>query len=170
MERAAVTAYIGLGANLGDPARNLSQALNALEREPGLSVVRRSSFYRSAPIKAQGPDFVNAVAQVRTTHCAPDLLRVLQRVELAFRRERPYRNSPRSLDLDLLLYGDARIESESLIVPHPRMLERAFVLVPLGEIAPQRVGAAQLRAVSQQDVLKIAMPDETPDPNRAGGT
>jgi 2-amino-4-hydroxy-6-hydroxymethyldihydropteridine diphosphokinase len=140
---------------LGDPARTLDEAMGVLDREPGLSVLRRSALYLSAPLEAQGPDFVNAVVQLSTTLCAPDLLRVLQRVEQDFGRERPYRNSPRSLDLDLLLYGDARSESESLAVPHPRMLERAFVLVPLAEIAPQRVTAAQLRAVSHQGLSRL---------------
>ncbi len=168
MERAPVTVYIGLGANLGDPAQTLREALRVLGQQPGLSVIRCSSFYSSAPLQAQGPDFVNAVVQASAQLCAPDLLRVLQGVESAFGRERPYRNSPRSLDLDLLLYGDARSESASLTVPHPRMLERAFVLVPLAEIAPHRVTLEQLKAVSQQTFSKLSRPGGAPNPDLAG--
>ena len=96
----------------------------------------RSSLYRSAPLDAQGADYVNAVAQLQTKMLPAVLLKTLQAIEARFGRERPYRNAPRTLDLDLLLYGDRRIDTPVLTLPHPRMHERAFVLVPLAEIAP----------------------------------
>ena len=148
----AITAYVGLGANLGEPAHALRQALQALQQTDGIGAVRASSLYRSAPLDAGGPDFVNAVAQVDTTLTAPELLQVLQAIEAAAGRQRPYRNAPRTLDLDLLLYGHARIESPALTLPHPRMWQRAFVLKPLAEIAPERVPAAALGAVAEQSV------------------
>jgi 2-amino-4-hydroxy-6-hydroxymethyldihydropteridine diphosphokinase len=98
--------------------------------------VRASGFYRSAPVDATGPDYVNAVAEVRTTLSAPDLLAALQRIEAAHGRTRPFPNAPRTLDLDLLLHGDAVVVSPALTLPHPRMHQRAFVLVPLAELAP----------------------------------
>jgi 2-amino-4-hydroxy-6-hydroxymethyldihydropteridine diphosphokinase len=150
--REPVRVYIGLGANLGDPERTLREALRRLGELPGLTLSRCSSFYRSAPVDAQGPDFVNAVVEASTRLSAPDLLRQLQQLEHAFGRERPYRNAPRTLDLDLLLYGSGRIASDSLTVPHPRMAERAFVLVPLAEIAPDRVSCDELAAVAGQGI------------------
>lgn len=150
MERAPVTAYIGLGANLGDAARTLQLAIQALQQVPGLTLLHASSLYKSAPHQAEGPDFVNAVACVSSRLNPIELLSALQGIEQAFGRERPYRNSPRTLDLDLLLYGSARIDSSWLVVPHPRMLERAFVLAPLAQIAPELVSAAQLQAVAAQ--------------------
>jgi 2-amino-4-hydroxy-6-hydroxymethyldihydropteridine diphosphokinase len=151
-ERAAVTAYIGLGANLGDRHATLQQALQALGAMAGSGAVRSSRFYRSAPVDAGGPDYLNAVAELTTALTAPDLLRALQALENAAGRQRPYRNAPRTLDLDLLLYGDARIDSAELTVPHPRMWERAFVLVPLTELAPQCVPEAALAAVAAQAI------------------
>lgn len=151
-ERPAVTAYVALGANLGDAAQTLRDALHNLDHAPGLRLVKASSLYRTAPIESSGPDYVNAVAEVSTTLTAPDLLTALQAIENAAGRERPYRNAPRTLDLDLLLYGDARIESPDLTVPHPRMGERAFVLMPLAEIAPNLVGEDALRAVEGQGI------------------
>jgi 2-amino-4-hydroxy-6-hydroxymethyldihydropteridine diphosphokinase len=133
---APVLAYVGLGANLGDARATLDAALEALRAVPGVTAVRVSSFYRSAPVGAAGPDYVNAVAEVRTTLPPPDLLAALQRIESAHGRTRPYPNAPRTLDLDLLLHDDAVIASRSLTLPHARMHERAFVLVPLAELAP----------------------------------
>ena len=153
--RPPVTAFVGLGSNLGDGAATLERAFAAIAAVPGVTLAARSSFYRSQPIDAIGPDFVNAVVQVDTALCAPDLLLALQCIELAFGRERPYRNAPRTLDLDLLFYGDACIESATLTVPHPRWAERAFVLLPLAEIAPQRVGASQRRAVAGQRIAPL---------------
>src|SRR4051812_45361194 len=128
--REPVAAFVGLGSNLGDSALALRAAITQLEAMPGTHVVRQSRLYRSAPVEASGPDFVNAVVEIQTTLTAPDLLAHLQAIEQRAGRERPYRNAPRTLDLDLLLYGDARIDSPALTVPHPRMTERAFVLVP----------------------------------------
>jgi 2-amino-4-hydroxy-6-hydroxymethyldihydropteridine diphosphokinase len=150
-----VTAYVGLGANLGDARQALHDAIQAIARLPGTTVPRTSSVYRSAPVDAAGPDFLNAVAQVETTLTAPELLAALLAIEQRAGRERPYRNAPRTLDLDLLLYGGARIASDRLTVPHPRMRERAFVLVPLAEIAPQWVSRADLDAVRTQHIETI---------------
>lgn len=152
--RTEVTAYVALGANLGDAAKALREALAALNALPGVRLRRASSLYRTAPVDASGPDYLNAVAEIATTLSAPALLDALQAIEQVAGRERPYRNAPRTLDLDLLLYGDARIDSTRLTVPHPRMGERAFVLVPLAEIAPQRVGLDALRAVANQRIEK----------------
>jgi 2-amino-4-hydroxy-6-hydroxymethyldihydropteridine diphosphokinase len=157
--RPEVTAYVALGANLGDAAATLRQALQTLGATPGLRLVRASSLYRTAPVDSSGPDYINAVAEVTTTLTAPALLRALQAIENAAGRERPYRNAPRTLDLDLLLYGSARIESPELTVPHPRMGERAFVLVPLAEVAPALVGAEALQAVAGQGVERLAGSD-----------
>jgi 2-amino-4-hydroxy-6-hydroxymethyldihydropteridine diphosphokinase len=150
--RESVVAYVGLGANLGDARQALHEALAALARLPGTRLLRSSRVYRSAPVDAAGPDYFNAVAQIETTCTAPGLLRKLQAIEQAAGRQRPYRNAPRTLDLDLLLYGSARIDSPLLTVPHPRMRERAFVLLPLRELAPQLVGEQELAAVAGQRI------------------
>ena len=154
-EREPVTAYVALGANLGDAQATLRRAIEALDRVPATRVTERSSLYRSAPVDAAGPDFINAVVVLTTRLAAPDLLRALQALELEAGRERPYRNAPRTLDLDLLLYGDARIDSPALTVPHPRMHARAFVLQPLAEVAPEHVSAEALRAVAGQRIERI---------------
>jgi 2-amino-4-hydroxy-6-hydroxymethyldihydropteridine diphosphokinase len=153
--REPVTAFIGLGANLGDPQRALREALHEIAHLPATDLVRSSRVYRSEPVDAGGPDYFNAVAEVRTGLSAPELLAGLQALEQAAGRERPYRNAPRTLDLDLLLYGDARIASATLTVPHPRMRERAFVLLPLQELAPQRVDARDLAAVAGQRIAPL---------------
>jgi 2-amino-4-hydroxy-6-hydroxymethyldihydropteridine diphosphokinase len=153
--REPVSAFVGVGANLGDAVRTVEQAITALGGLPETRLLRASRLYRSAPVDAGGPDFVNAVVQVETRLTAPALLSGLQALEHAAGRERPYRNAPRTLDLDLLLFGDARIDSPGLIVPHPRLRERAFVLVPLQELAPQRVPPAQLQAVAGQRIAPL---------------
>jgi len=131
-------AYIGLGANLGaDLAAALTQAALSLEALPGTQVAALSSAWRSAPVDAGGPDFLNAVAALDTGLAPLELLDALQAIELAHGRERPYRNAPRTLDLDLLLYDDLVLDTPRLILPHPRLGERAFVLRPLLEIAPE---------------------------------
>lgn len=132
-------AYIGLGANLGDALGALRAALAALRELPGTRLAAVSSLYRSAPIDATGPDYLNAVARLDTALAPHELLAALQAIELAHGRERPYRNAPRTLDLDLLLHGAARIDTPMLTLPHPRLHERAFVLLPLAEIAPSLV-------------------------------
>lgn len=130
------TAYIGLGANLGDARGALLQAAKELAEAPGISDLKLSPLYRTAPVESSGPDYINAVASLRT-HLEPHhLLDVLQSIEQRHGRERPYRNAPRTLDLDLLLYGNRRIDTPRLTVPHPRMHLRAFVLRPLLDVAP----------------------------------
>lgn len=153
--RDPVIAYVGLGANLGNPVDAVRAALQALGALPGTQLLRHSSLYRSAPVGANGPDFINAVAQLSSRLTAPDLLVALQALENAAGRQRPYPNAPRTLDLDLLLYGDARVASPTLTVPHPRLWERAFVLVPLHEIAPERVPAECLAEVAGQRVERL---------------
>ena len=157
-----VTAYIGLGANLGDAHATLQEALSRLGALVGCRLVARSAFYCSAPIDSSGPDYLNAVAELATQLPARELLAQLQSIELQHGRERPYRNAPRTLDLDLLLYGDAVIETAELSVPHLRMHERAFVLRPLAEIAlelyvPGRGRVADLlRGVADQRIDRLA--------------
>ncbi len=153
--RARVNAFIALGANLGDPSASVARAILDISAIEGVRLLKRSSLYRSAPVDSSGPDYVNAVVEIETTLSAPNLLAALQRIEHLAGRERSSRNAPRTLDLDVLTYGDARIASAALVVPHPRMNERAFVLLPLAEIAPQRVTAAQLRAVQGQVVNRL---------------
>ena len=153
--RAPVTAYVALGANLGDARVAVLGAMDALDQVRATQVTARSGLYRSAPVDASVPDYVNAVVQVCTRLPAPELLAALQQLEQAAGRERPYHHAPRTLDLDLLLYGDARIDSPRLTVPHPRMMGRAFVLRPLAEIAPQHVPAEALAAVANQRLQRL---------------
>ncbi len=155
-DRSPVDAFIALGANLGDAQAAVHQTLRDLDALPHTRLLRASSLYRSAPVQAQGPDFINAVAAVRTALSAPDLLAALQALERRAGRERPYLNAPRTLDLDVLLYGDARMDSPALMLPHPRMGGRAFVLVPLAEVAPERVSGEQLRSVSGQTISRLS--------------
>ncbi|MBI2778180.1 MAG: 2-amino-4-hydroxy-6-hydroxymethyldihydropteridine diphosphokinase [Gammaproteobacteria bacterium] len=131
-------AYVGLGSNLNDPARQVKSALAALNGIPETRCLRYSSLYRSAPLgQADQPDYINAVAMLETHLPAQQLLSELQGIERIHGRVRgAERWGPRTLDLDLLLYGDMRLESEELTVPHPRLAERSFVLYPLCEIAP----------------------------------
>jgi 2-amino-4-hydroxy-6-hydroxymethyldihydropteridine diphosphokinase len=155
-------AYLGIGANLGDALANVDDALARLARLPHSALLAQSSKYRTAPIDSSGDDYINAVACIDTAMLAPQLLDALHEIELAHGRERPYRNAPRTLDLDILLYGDQCIDSPQLHVPHPRMLSRAFVLVPLLEIAPEVAipghGLARdhLAGVAGQGISKVA--------------
>ncbi|WP_332778225.1 2-amino-4-hydroxy-6-hydroxymethyldihydropteridine diphosphokinase [Polaromonas sp.] len=159
-----VTAYVALGANLGDAGAAIRQAIEAMKHLPLTQVRQCSSLYKTAPLdtdsaqesQAPGADYLNAVVALETGLPAPLLLAQLQQLEQQAGRERPYRNAPRTLDLDLLLYGSARIDSERLTVPHPRMMQRAFVLVPLAEIAADRVSAEQLSAVAHQGIERLA--------------
>lgn len=153
--RTPVTAYIALGGNLGDPGVTLVQAMDDLAAIIGVTLISRSSLYRTAPVGSSGPDYVNAVVEILTTLTAPALLTQLQQLEQMAGRERPYRNAPRTLDLDVLTYGEASVDSAALVIPHPRMTERAFVLLPLAEIAPLRVRADQLLAVSGQTITRL---------------
>ena len=152
----AAASFIGIGANLGDSQAAVLQAIQDIGALPGTTLLGASSLYRTAPIDSSGPDYINAVLEISTTLGAHALLKQLQAIENKAGRARPYRNAPRTLDLDILLYGDQSISTPSLVVPHPRMLARAFVLVPLAEIAPSRVGTAQLQAVSDQAIIRIA--------------
>jgi 2-amino-4-hydroxy-6-hydroxymethyldihydropteridine diphosphokinase len=153
--REAVTAYVAVGANLGEPAQAVRDALVRLSALPDTTVTRQSSLYRTAPLDSSGPEYVNAVAKVQTRMSAPELLARMQEIERDAGRDRPYRNAPRTLDLDLLLFGAGRIDSATLQVPHPRMWQRAFVLVPLAEIAPECVAPELLTAVSEQRIQRI---------------
>lgn len=131
-------AYVGVGSNLEDPRTQVMTALDELDRLPDTRLVKKSSLYRSAPLgHAEQPDFVNAVAQIETRLPADRLLAELQALEARHGRARSFANAPRTLDLDLLLYGTVHVRTPHLVIPHPRMHERAFVLKPLLEISPQ---------------------------------
>jgi 2-amino-4-hydroxy-6-hydroxymethyldihydropteridine diphosphokinase len=134
--------YIALGANLGDETASLQLAISQLadlaKRTNG-KLIGQSKLYVTKPWQAQGPDFTNAVIAITTTLAPHELLEELQAIELSFGRERPYKNAPRTLDLDILLIDDLIIHTASLTVPHPRMHERRFVLEPLLDIAPDLV-------------------------------
>lgn len=131
--------FVGLGANLGDAHATLASALKALDDHPAITRVATSSLYRTAPVDAIGPDYLNAVAELRTSLAPLALLEALQAIETEHGRQRPYLNAPRSLDLDLLLYGQRELDHPQLRLPHPRLHQRAFVLEPLAEIAPELV-------------------------------
>jgi 2-amino-4-hydroxy-6-hydroxymethyldihydropteridine diphosphokinase len=154
--------FVGLGANLGDARDVVGQAVKALGALPQTRLVAVSRLYRSAPVDAQGPDFVNAVAELHTRLTPQDLLSALQAIEHAHGRERPHRNAPRTLDLDLLLYGQRIVDEPRLTVPHPRLHERAFVLLPLADLAPElehpRLGplAAYRERVADQPIQVLA--------------
>ena len=155
-------AYVGLGANLEDPQRTVLEAMLELGRLPGSAVTGRSSLYRSAPLGyAAQPDFINAVVGLETELEAEPLLDQLQTIENRHGRERPFRGAPRTLDLDLLLYGNAQLSTPRLTVPHPRMHERAFVLQPLLELDPEvsvptkGLASTLLSACSSQKIERI---------------
>jgi 2-amino-4-hydroxy-6-hydroxymethyldihydropteridine diphosphokinase len=147
-------AFVGIGSNLDDPRAQVLRAFEELDELPHTRLVKKSSLYRSAPVGyAAQPDFVNAVAQLETGLPAERLLAELQAIELRHGRSRSFANAPRTLDLDLLLYGAAQLKTATLQVPHPRMRERAFVLKPLLEIAPQL--PFSLDGCANQDVERI---------------
>jgi 2-amino-4-hydroxy-6-hydroxymethyldihydropteridine diphosphokinase len=159
-----VHAWIGIGGNLGNPLLTVHDALHALARLEGTQLLRQSSLYRSTPIGpgVEGqPEYINAVAELQTTLDAPALLAQLFEVEKHFGRSRSALNAARTLDLDLLLYGDALISLPELIIPHPRMHERAFVLQPLAELAPNTLIPGQgrvatlLAALGHQDISRL---------------
>jgi 2-amino-4-hydroxy-6-hydroxymethyldihydropteridine diphosphokinase len=153
--REPVEAYIALGANLGDASTAVRAAIEQIAGSEGIHLIARSSLYRTAPIESSGDDYINAVVKIFSRLPACSLLSLLQKIEHETGRERPYRNAPRCLDLDLLLYGSARIDSEKLTVPHPRMQDRAFVLLPLQEIAPELVSSADLQRVVDQRITRL---------------
>lgn len=160
-------ALVGLGANLGDARATLLAAREALARLPGCRLLACSSLYRSAPIEAGGPDFLNAVALLHCRQAPAALLAALHAIEQAHGRERPYLNAPRTLDLDLLLHGQRHSADAALRLPHPRLHQRAFVLLPLLELRPalQVPGlgalAAQLPGVAGQRIERLP-PAEAP--------
>ena len=129
-------AYVALGANLGDSLKALPEVIDVIEAVDGITVTGRSRFYSTAPIDSSGPDYTNAVIRIETTIEPEALLQTLLAIEKDFGRQRPVgiHNAPRTMDLDLLLYGDVVMASQTLILPHPRMHERAFVLVPMADI------------------------------------
>jgi 2-amino-4-hydroxy-6-hydroxymethyldihydropteridine diphosphokinase len=162
-------AYVGLGANLGDALATLAAARDAIAAWPHSRLVASSSPYRSAPVDAVGPDFVNAVLAIDTTLDGPALLAALQALERRFGRQRPFHHAPRTLDLDLLLLGDTVSHTAELQLPHPRLHLRAFVLKPLLELAPALalpgLGplAGWLPAVAQQALQRLdGWPGPTP--------
>ena len=155
-------AYIGIGSNLEHPRAQVERALGELAELPRSRLLARSSLYRSAPLGYEAqPEFINAVARLDTELAAAELLARLQAIEAEHGRRRSFANAPRSLDLDLLLFGEQRISGPELTVPHPRMHERAFALVPLIEIAPDaqipgRGSAAALAAaLAPQKIARI---------------
>src|SRR5664279_2280039 len=158
---AAVDAFIGLGSNLGDRGAEIDGAFAEIAALPRTSLVARSSLYASAPVDAPGGEYLNAVAHVKTSLAPLELLRALRAIEAGHGRLRPFPGAPRTLDLDLLLHGDLVVASDELSVPHPRLHERAFVLAPLLEIAPQLVVpgrgavAALSASVAEQAVAKL---------------
>jgi 2-amino-4-hydroxy-6-hydroxymethyldihydropteridine diphosphokinase len=132
------TAYLGLGSNLGDRRQHLAAAVRRLHAGPALRVVNVSPVYESSPVGVTAqPDFLNLVVQVETAHAPHELLTECLRIEAGLGRVRHERWGPRTIDIDLLLYGEVRLNDDCLTVPHPRMRERSFVLVPLAEIAPE---------------------------------
>jgi 2-amino-4-hydroxy-6-hydroxymethyldihydropteridine diphosphokinase len=156
-------AYIGLGSNLEDPCSQLRRAFGDLAGLPGTRLMAHSSLYRSAPIGfAEQPDFVNAVAKIETALTPQALLQALLQIEHQHGRERTFRNAPRTLDLDILLYGDLQLHEHGLTIPHPQMHLRAFVLKPLLEIAPDcdipAVGQVQraLQGCQDQELEQLA--------------
>jgi 2-amino-4-hydroxy-6-hydroxymethyldihydropteridine diphosphokinase len=152
VEREPVTAYVALGANLGDARQSVLDSIAALGQLPKTHCSGRSRLYRSAPFEAEGPDFINAVVRLETRLTAPQLLDALQALENSAGRLRPYLNAPRTLDLDVLLYGQARMDSPRLTLPHPRMWARAFVVYPLADLAPERVTPADWARVAGQGI------------------
>lgn len=153
--RDPVIADVALGANLGDALQMVRQTLEALSSLPGSRLIAHSRLYRTAPHQAQGPDFINAVARLETRLTAPDLLDALQALEHQAGRLRPYMHAPRTLDLDLLFYGDAQMHSPRLMLPHPRWRDRAFVLYPLADVAPERVSDEDLTRVAGQAIERL---------------
>jgi 2-amino-4-hydroxy-6-hydroxymethyldihydropteridine diphosphokinase len=133
-------AYLGLGGNLGEPAKSMGAALRMLDADPLTRVVAVSSLYRTPPWgKTDQPDFLNATAEVSTSHSPRELLDLCLEAEQRLKRVRQERWGPRLIDIDILVFGDRAVDEDGLEIPHPRMLERAFVLAPLAEIAPEFV-------------------------------
>ena len=160
--RIPVEAFVGLGANLEDPVQQVSQAVTEIDGIDRTRLLAASSLYRSEPVGyADQPHFINAVAKLQTRLSPHELLDALHVIENRHGRRRSVRNAPRTLDLDLLIYGVLVLQEEGLTLPHPRMHERAFVLMPLAELAPDasvpgRGPVAQLLAqVDRSGVEKL---------------
>lgn len=146
---------MAFGANLGEAQATVLQAIQDVGALATSQLVKASSLYASAPHEATGPEFVNAVAMYDTDLPPLALLDALQNLEKTAGRERPYLNAPRTLDLDIIFYGDIALDSPRLTLPHPRWQKRAFVLVPLAEISPDKVSPALLSSVANQSVRRI---------------
>jgi 2-amino-4-hydroxy-6-hydroxymethyldihydropteridine diphosphokinase len=142
-------AYIGLGGNFGDPAQTLHAATTRLGQSPGIAMLQSSPLYRTQPVDAPGPDYCNGVLEIRTSLAALDLLALLLHTEQDFGRSRTAWHAPRTLDLDLIAYGDNRIISTPLTLPHPRAHARAFALIPLCTLNPEVLLGAPDAAVLQ---------------------
>ena len=146
---------MAFGANLGDAQATVLQAIEDVGALATTQLRKVSSLYASAPHEATGPEFVNAVAMYDTDLLPLELLDALQNLEKTAGRERPYLNAPRTRDLDIVFYGDIALDSPRLTLPHPRWQKRAFVLVPLEEISPDKVSPALLSSVANQSVRRI---------------
>ncbi len=157
-----ITAYIGLGSNLGDKEANIKKALDLLKEAPGIQVKKIASLYKTAPLYVTRQDwFLNTVAEIETDLTARQLLALLKDMEKKLDRTPTVRWGPRTIDLDILLFGNDKIEDADLVIPHPRMIERAFVMAPLAEIAPHlcipgrgRVGELARLLSTDQNVEK----------------
>jgi len=132
-----VTVFIAIGSNLGDREKNVNKAIKLLRKNKEIEVVKVSTLRWTEPQESIGPEYLNGVAKIKTHLTAHKLLKILQDIELKLKRVRSYRNAPRTIDLDILLYGKQIINTSELIVPHPRMLKRNFVMEPLLEIEPE---------------------------------
>ena len=150
-----VQVCVAFGANLGEAQATVLQAIQDVGALASTQLVKTSSLYASAPHEATGPEFVNAVVMYDTDLLPLELLDALQNLEKTAGRERPYLNAPRTLDLDIIFYGDIALDSPRLTLPHPRWQKRAFVLVPLAEISPDKVSPALLSSVANQSVRRI---------------
>lgn len=144
----ATLCAIALGSNLGDSRQILTAAVQTLDQHPQISIVAQSHWYQTAPVGPPQPDYLNGCVLLQTALTPEDLLQALLQVEAQFGRVRRQRWGPRLLDLDLLLYGDRIFDQPDLEIPHPRMTERAFVLVPLAEIAPDWLDPVSGRAIA----------------------
>lgn len=164
--RNRTTAYLGLGGNLGDPQAAMGAALRILDAEDGIEVIKVSSLYRTPPWgMTDQPDFLNAVAAIETTLSPRELLTACLDAERRLKRVRTERWGPRAIDLDILMFGDSHIDEEGLSVPHPRIAERAFVLVPILELAPDlTIGnlslAEALGTLDRNDIMRLAGPGD----------
>lgn len=165
---ALARAFVGVGANLGDARAQVASGIAALRGLPLTHLVACSSLYASAPVDAPGPEYINAVVALDTRLTAPALLHALHGIEAEHGRVRGNRNAPRTLDLDLLLYGELRSDDPALRLPHPRLHQRAFVLRPLLEIAPQLcvegLGelSSWLQRAGDQVVTRLASEESAP--------